>query len=530
MGNQTCIKNGDMYVASDGRKFEPAVRKAMAAVFSVGATPYLRKLESEMAIQRIEVCPETFVQTLISYDSRNIYETTRTGEATVTADRKHFASEYGVWDFKFDTADYFKEDKRKLVVPGTTYIEACPECEGIGVKTCPQCNGNGKQSCSVCGGTGFVPCPNCEGEGHTVCKTCNGNGTVISKENGEEKTVACPDCGGSGVHACSTCSGNGRITCKECEGSGRTNCRECKGVGKVKCKNCKGFGNVVDEVEVSSDINVKEAHNIMFMSSLREDMVPFFTELKPEFDVHQVAVYESSDPIFSISTTDFNFRVRETIFNTGVMFENLEKEINSGSGDVQIKKYRVKVFQRIFLKITYSFNDKVYLMFYDCGENKSFLTANPYNDVLQRLAEDIRHSYERKDYPEVAAKITEYRSLRKINTDYTPVRNDPEAVAASISDRFTLASALGILIPLIAVIIFFSKGAIFSASETRTLIMWSIGFGLGLVVAAYRIISKTWTSIVRHMSMVSANLAFFGTGLLSSALIEGIIAYIIYLI
>ena len=65
MGNQTCIRNGEMYMTGDGKKFESAVRNAMAAVFNVGSTPYLKKLESEIQIQQIEVCPETFVKTII---------------------------------------------------------------------------------------------------------------------------------------------------------------------------------------------------------------------------------------------------------------------------------------------------------------------------------------------------------------------------------------------------------------------------------------------------------------------------------
>ncbi len=532
MGNQTCIKNGEMYMAGDGRKFEPAVRKAMTAVFNVGSTPYMRKLESEMSITKIEVCPETFVQNLISYEERSICETTRGGEAQRNTDRKHSIGEYGIWDFKFDITDYFKEDKQTMVVPGSTYTEPCPDCGSTGIITCPDCGGSGKEKCSECGGTGFVQCPDCHGEGKLPCQKCDGTGKLLEETNDKDKEghiIPCPDCAGSGYTRCERCDSTGRIPCPICHGTGESNCKKCKGTGKIKCTTCNGFGNIISEIEVSSHINVKEEHNIMFMSSLREDMVPFFTELKPEFDTHDVAVYESSTPITSISTTDFNFRIRETVFNTGSVFEKMVPEINTAVDTTKIRKYRVKVFQRIFLKITYSFNDKVYLMYYDCGENKSYLTANPYNDVLQRLADDILQAYREKNYSEVAKILKEFRALKKSSKSPAVIRNDPEKTAAAICDRFTLASVIGMLIPLLFFLIYFSGKGIFNPNEFKHLILWSVGFALASIIGYYKLISFTWTSFVRQMKSLSAYLSCFGLGMILSTITEAVIAYLIYL-
>ncbi len=531
MGNQTCIKTGEMYMASDGKKFEPAVRNAMAAVFSVGETPYLRKLESEMTVQKIEVCPETFVQNLISYEQRDIYETTRGGEAKNNTDRKHSATEYGVWDFKFDIQDYFKEGKRTMVVPGTTFTEKCTECNGTGIITCPDCGGNGKKTCPDCEGTGWVPCKDCEGTGLANCPKCDGTGKLIDEANDNSKQghiITCPDCEGSGKIRCRTCDGLGRVPCPTCHSTGEVSCKKCGNTGKVKCPSCKGSGTIVNEVEVSSEIFVKEDHNILFMSTLREDMVPFFTELKPEFETHPVAVYESDTQITTINTGDFNYRIRETTFNTGAVYDKMAAEIDTQSGLYKIAKYRVNIFQRIFLKITYCFNDKVYLMYYDCGEKKSYLTANPYNDVLQRLADDIYQAYRDKEYQTVAQKLREFRSLVKTSKSPANVRNDPEKVAGAICDRFTLAAVLGMLIPLFAFLIYFS-GRVFSSHEFKVLVMWSVALALASIIGHHKFISMTWTSLVRQMKRYAAFLACFGIGMLISALIEGIISYLIYL-
>ncbi len=531
MGNQTCIKSGEMYMAGDGKKFEPAVRRAMTAVFNVGSTPYLRKLESEMTIQKIEVCPETFVQNLISYEQRNIYETTRGGEARKDTDRKHSASEYSVWDFKFDIQDYFKEEKRVLTVPGTTFTESCPECGSTGIITCPECEGTGKTECAKCGGTGEIPCPDCHGEGSMPCPTCNGTGKLVDESDEKSKQghiIPCPDCDGTGRIYCKTCDGIGRIPCPDCHGSGETGCKKCAGTGKIKCPACKGSGSIINEVEVSSEIFVREDHNILFMSSLREDMVPFFSEYKPEFETHAVARYESSTRIDSISTGDFNFRVRETTFNTGPVFDKMTEGLDIDSASLKVAKYRVNVFQRIFLKITYTFNEKVYLMYYDCGEKKSYLTANPYNDVLQHLADEIYKTYLEKDYHEVALKLREFRSLSKASKGPVSVRNNPEKIAEAICDRFTLVAVLGMLIPLLFFLIFFSSKGIFSPSEYKGLVLWSLGVGLASIIIHYKTISLTWTALIRQMKVYAAYVACFGIGLLVSAFVEGLISYLLY--
>ena len=201
MGNQTCIRNGEMYMAGDGKRFEPAVRNAMSAVFNVGSTPYLRKLESEMSIQKIEVCPETFVQNIISYEQRSIYETTRGGEAKKNTDHRRYATEFGLWDVKIDIPDYFKESKKTVVVPGTTYVEPCSECGNTGIITCPDCEGSGKTKCRDCDGSGFISCPDCGGSGVKPCPKCDGTGKILEETDDKSKQghiIVCPDCEGTG--------------------------------------------------------------------------------------------------------------------------------------------------------------------------------------------------------------------------------------------------------------------------------------------------------------------------------------------
>ncbi len=520
-----------MYMTGDGKKFESAVRNAMAAVFNVGSTPYLKKLESEIQIQQIEVCPETFVKTIISYEQRSIYETTRGGEAKVNTDRKHHASEYGLWDVKIDTNDYFKPDKKTMVIPGTTFTEPCPECGSSGSIVCTACEGKGKAACDVCEGSGFAKCPDCSGTGLAPCPKCDGTGNLIedSEDNNKEgHIVSCPDCNGTGNLPCEHCEGEGKVVCPSCHGSGEGVCKKCMGTGKVKCPSCKGSGSVVTEVEVASETFVKEDTNILFLSALREDMVPFFNDLKPEFDTHQVAVYESSDPIASISTGDFNYRMRETVYNSGAVFDNMLSEIDLDKDSMKVNRYRVNIFQRIFLKITYTFNEKVYLMYYDCGEKQSFLTANPYNDVLQRLADDIAEAYRNKEYHIVAKKLQEFKTLAKTSKSPVTVRNNPLKIAEGICDRFTIVAILGMIIPLLGFLIYYSGSELFAPHEFKLLIMWSVGLGLASIIGHYKTISHVWPILVRQMKLYAAYIACFGIGMILSAMVEGLLGYLIY--
>ncbi|KAG8436061.1 hypothetical protein GDO86_007241 [Hymenochirus boettgeri] len=95
------------------------------------------------------------------------------------------------WDIPVQLATFFKDEEKKIPVPGTCSIQTCPQCIGTGKTACSRCHGTGRVQCSWCHGTGHRT-------GEEDCSSCN-NGTVV-----------CSSCSG-GKQSCNGCSGKGKI-------------------------------------------------------------------------------------------------------------------------------------------------------------------------------------------------------------------------------------------------------------------------------------------------------------------------------
>ena len=489
MSNQTCTKKGDLYTSEDGAKFEPQVKSLLAKAFNLGTTSFLKQLEKNISVQNIEAFPDTFVKCQISYETRDIADVVSPGAGTVTSDRKRHAYEFNIWDMAMPVQDIFKEGKSAVTLPHTNYVESCPVCAHRGVATCRTCDG-----------TKHVPCPKCLGTGYdmegdaaspgsdstsTLCRTCGGSGTIL-----------CPDCGGTGAVTCDTCGGSGVVT---------------------------------DSVEVTSEIHTAENSNMFFMSKLRSELVPFFDELDDSFSTHTVAIYESNAPILSVNTKDFNYRLTETEFNTGAIFNNLQDTIKD-IPNTRVLKYRATVFQRIYLKITYVFDDRVYTMYYDSGSKKSILMSNPYDDIITSLAEGVRIAYENKDYKMLSIRLNEYRALKKSSKREVNVKRDPETIAESMCDRFTLSFVAGLIIPLVLLTLLVTTNSAFTDADAKSAIIASIVSSIIFVVTAYTVIKRTFTNVLTRLSFISARLTYTAIAFIVSSLVFIGFAYLVYLV
>ncbi|XP_031757018.1 protein SSUH2 homolog isoform X1 [Xenopus tropicalis] len=96
------------------------------------------------------------------------------------------------WDIPVQYPALFKDDEKKMPVPGTSSIKTCPQCMGIGKTTCTKCAGTGRVQCTWCHGTGHR-------DGEDSCSTCQGHGTE-----------SCRTCSGA-MQCCQGCSGKGKV-------------------------------------------------------------------------------------------------------------------------------------------------------------------------------------------------------------------------------------------------------------------------------------------------------------------------------
>ncbi|XP_018114516.1 protein SSUH2 homolog isoform X2 [Xenopus laevis] len=96
------------------------------------------------------------------------------------------------WDIPVPCSTLFKDDEKKMPVPGTSSVKTCPQCMGIGKTVCTKCAGTGRVKCTWCHGTG-------KHVDDEQCSTCSGNGTE-----------SCRSCSGA-MQCCEGCSGKGKV-------------------------------------------------------------------------------------------------------------------------------------------------------------------------------------------------------------------------------------------------------------------------------------------------------------------------------
>ncbi|XP_069824017.1 uncharacterized protein [Dendropsophus ebraccatus] len=80
------------------------------------------------------------------------------------------------WDIPIQIPAMFKDEEKKMPIPHTSSLKACPQCLGICRTVCKKCHGTGRVRCWVCNGTGRQfsdSCHHCGGQGTESCKTCN---------------------------------------------------------------------------------------------------------------------------------------------------------------------------------------------------------------------------------------------------------------------------------------------------------------------------------------------------------------------
>ncbi|KAE8612089.1 hypothetical protein XENTR_v10012717 [Xenopus tropicalis] len=108
-----------------------------------------------------------------------------------TVDSRVYGTPPQPWDIPVPYPALFKNEEKKIPIPGTSSL-----------KTCPQCIGVGKIFCTKCTGTGWVKCGSCLGTGR--------------RQGGDQ----CYSCSIYGTKSCGSCS-KGKLNCDGCSGTGK---------------------------------------------------------------------------------------------------------------------------------------------------------------------------------------------------------------------------------------------------------------------------------------------------------------------
>ncbi len=129
------------------------------------------------------------------YTLRALYETRTAPIVEVrpmsNADRRATGDIVDVWDVDVpETPDFSDVRPTRLLLPNSTNIITCPQCEGSAELTCPRCEGAGmltrERTKRNADGSTVVDetseqCPTCHTYGRVRCERCNGNGNLVEE-------------------------------------------------------------------------------------------------------------------------------------------------------------------------------------------------------------------------------------------------------------------------------------------------------------------------------------------------------------
>lgn len=143
------------------------------------------------------VQPEQIVSyNLYFYDLRTLYESRTTATTRRRPphadDRNSSLPIVSVWDAPVPEAPAYEPVRaQELVLPNSTQLRTCPECQGARQLVCPNCGGqgtvqrerkvrnpDGSKSIELITGE----CSTCRGYGKQPCKTCEGIGSLVEEQ------------------------------------------------------------------------------------------------------------------------------------------------------------------------------------------------------------------------------------------------------------------------------------------------------------------------------------------------------------
>lgn len=130
------------------------------------------------------------------YELRTLYETRTPAQKRQRPqqpeERSATLPEPPLWDVSVPEAPSFSEVKaQELVLPNSTRVFTCPECNGLGKVVCTTCNGQGtvervrkvrNPDNSYSEESITQDCANCRGYGKQVCHKCEGSGNLVEEQ------------------------------------------------------------------------------------------------------------------------------------------------------------------------------------------------------------------------------------------------------------------------------------------------------------------------------------------------------------
>jgi len=357
------------------------------------------------SIESITLKPAYFAQLHTQYEERTVSAGKQPFKGQEVPHRKYYSiSDVNPWESGLKSYDDFVEDEETYSVAGSQHVEPCDDCGGHGHITCPKCAGKKEITCPTCSGAKKVNCPNCHGRGNTSgrCSSCDGGGQVKAGFNESEQRwnyLPCSSCGGSGHKniTCSRCHGSKKIYCEKCKGSGRVTCSECKGTGTVPCRTCDSEGKLIHFFKIQQTLD-HEYHKQTFHHHSIKKSFPLFEfltnnsgdEQKIELEGTQIA-FEQGEKV-SAHITESN---PELTANLQGLLDEASEPV---SGSLHIIRQSLYVEQSDVFEVTYTMNNKNYILLIYGEENNVFATVSPITEVRDKYYKEALKAFENKKF------------------------------------------------------------------------------------------------------------------------------------
>uniref|UniRef100_A0AC35U0C2 Protein SSUH2 homolog n=1 Tax=Rhabditophanes sp. KR3021 TaxID=114890 RepID=A0AC35U0C2_9BILA len=174
------------------------------------------------------------------------------------------------WEYSVEPTKEFTAATKVMVLPGSSRMTVCSNCNAEGQQHCFHCRGNGTDKCNYCRGTGMKA-----GVAHPAIYTHPMIGTFphgdsnMGYPGGSSVIVRPPNKGqtyaaGTPMHFMMKAGlpppGIGQHDlCVYCRGRGIKDCVQCKGQGKKSCITCGGSGRTMTLTKLKIFFNVKRS-------------------------------------------------------------------------------------------------------------------------------------------------------------------------------------------------------------------------------------------------------------------------------
>jgi len=383
-------------VTENEKYFSLAEDQVLQLFIKKGSTTLQRYIQ-DIGIVKVVNKPATIGILQTQYEKREIYDTcTPSAYIQTSSDRKHYASEYNVWDLNMPKApEELIEEENYRRVAGTDYMEGCGNCDTTGkidcyncytgYETCPECNGYRELRCPDCGGSGAYRCNDCYGAGYKMYQETR----YVTDYNGYERQEYfdvkedCSYCGGSGEIVCSYCGGCGSVVCHNCRGDGEVTCHVCHGYQELNCGACKGYGYLLHEVIAKQNYCINTSMEALGKYNLSDRYGHYDINIDHSENNVLIAELTANKYLKDIPWND----ILATEYSNELAIpehaaDAINREVKRIKDYVPVRQ-RLTLYQKDAVDITYQLNGREFNLLVDPSKGEAFTLDSPFDDIVK---------------------------------------------------------------------------------------------------------------------------------------------------